>query len=216
MFTEFKVHCAQLFGQFDSTNKWMDVMGYLNLRVNSSWGSGLNVVGKHFIHLVVALFALGTIHAHAQTCVANIQSTTPSSTFVINTDGTVTDKKTNLVWDRCSWGQTGDLCEFGTATNVSWATALSVPSAANSARYKSYADWRVPNAKELLSIVELCRRNPAINEQVFPNSLSLDLWTSSQHPQLEGRIVILRGNFGNMTWTAWNNNNYVRLVRSGS
>ena len=38
---------------------------------------------------------------------------------------------------------------------------------ANASGYKGFSDWRLANVKELMSIVETCRKNPAVNDEVF-------------------------------------------------
>jgi len=91
--------------------------------------------------------------AAAQTCkYDSIPATAPASRFTDNGDGTVTDKTTGLQWQRCSQGQTwsGGTCA-GTATGHTWQAALQL---ADVATYAGRSDWRLPNIKELASIVE--------------------------------------------------------------
>jgi len=77
---------------------------------------------------------------------------------------------------RCTLGQTwsGATCT-GSPTPYVWADALA---AAQSSSFAGHTDWRIPNVKELLSIVER-RCSPAINDTVFPATFPGVYWTSS-------------------------------------
>jgi hypothetical protein len=95
----------------------------------------------------------------------------------------VTDRATALQWKRCSEGQTWDgaTCT-GTATTHTWQQALQL---ADGATYAGHGDWRLPNLKEIASIMETACNDPPINDVVFPGTPS-DLsvppglfWTSA-------------------------------------
>lgn len=106
----------------------------------------------------------------------------PEHDFVDNGDGTVTDHATGLVWDRCSWGQTwnpvGNDCT-GPADGLDWAAGLFAAVTANENQHRGYDDWRVPNATELESLVDLGASAPAIDTGFFPGVGSADYWTST-------------------------------------
>ena len=63
--------------------------------------------------------------------------------FVDNGDGTITDQATGLMWQRSDSGET-----------LNWAGTLAY---CESLDYAGYDDWRLPNAKELQSIVDYSR-----------------------------------------------------------
>lgn len=113
--------------------------------------------------------------AHAQTCKTDsILATTPDSRFEIISNGSeVKDKVTGLIWQRCSVGQTwdGNTCT-GTATTHTWQQALTVAKNLGNG-------YRLPNIKELKSIVERQCYDPAINSKTFPNTPSSWYWSSS-------------------------------------
>lgn len=69
---------------------------------------------------------------------------------------TMTDTVTGLVWQRCSVGQVwqGTHCE-GSATPLSWPDALK-------AAIQAGSGWRLPNIKELMSLVVFERFAPAV------------------------------------------------------
>ena len=118
--------------------------------------------------------------AHA-TCV-NVQNTsvpasTPTSAFSILGDGTVLAPKTKLMWMRCLVGQTlsSGACT-GSATLFTWADALN---AAKSQTFAGHTDWRLPNVKELLSILEDSCYTPSLNADLFPIPLLYTAWSST-------------------------------------
>lgn len=88
-------------------------------------------------------------------------STTPTSDFIDNGDGTVLHKTTGLTWKRCSEGQTwtGAVCS-GTAQKYLWSQANALTS----------GGWRLPTIAELVTIVERDNLNPALNTTIFPST----------------------------------------------
>lgn len=85
--------------------------------------------------------------------------------FLDNDDGTVTDNCTGLMWQQntapgmYSWQQALTYCEHELDG------------------FADYDDWRLPNIRELLSIVDYGRREP-ISDPVF-NALSDQYWSST-------------------------------------
>ena len=72
--------------------------------------------------------------------------------YVDNSDGTVTDRSTGLMWAQKDGG-----------VGMSWQEALAWVEARNAEGFLGYRDWRLPNAKELQSIVDY-RRSPDTTE----------------------------------------------------
>lgn len=79
---------------------------------------------------------------------------------------TVKDLHTGLTWQRNiettlrSWAEAKAYCETLTVAG---------------------GGWRLPALKELLTLVDLTRADPAIDVQAFPGTMSLGLWTSSAY-----------------------------------
>ena len=109
--------------------------------------------------------------AQAQSCNNSILKSAHSGFFIMNNDE-AQDIRTQLIWKRCTVGQTwtGTNCE-GTADSFTWGQALAAGT----------GGWRLPNIKELLSIVEVSCASPAINAAVFPDTSDLFFWTSSPY-----------------------------------
>jgi Protein of unknown function (DUF1566) len=145
-------------------------------------------LARRLLGLCVAVSGLaGALPAVAQTCVTGVRASNPSSVYLIDTSvQTVVDTRTGLMWDRCAWGQSGLACATDTgAAGLTWLAALDVPITANGANYKGHNDWRLPNVKELRSLVEECRISPSINEWAFPNTPPGYHWTNSPSARLD-------------------------------
>ena len=113
----------------------------------------------------------------AQTCDGVL--TAADSRYTVAADGlTVLDQQTGLIWARCPDGMSwnGGACT-GTAKSYTWQRALS---AADTSTLAGYADWRLPNIKELASLVEAACVGSAINTRIFPNTGD-SFWSSSPY-----------------------------------
>lgn len=91
----------------------------------------------------------------------------------------VEDTATGLVWDRCSWGQEGSGCDGAGIIFPAWVDAIQVAVIANEQRYKGYYDWRIPNTRELETLIDTSAHDPAIDTTVFPNTAPEHYWTAS-------------------------------------
>lgn len=102
-----------------------------------------------------------------------------------NLDGTVTDNATGLMWV-----QDPSLCGGSSYPNL-WANGPNIPAPqpwndaianCEALDYAGHNDWRLPNIKELLSIVDYGRLKPAIDTSVFkyaPSGSSDYYWSST-------------------------------------
>lgn len=111
----------------------------------------------------------------------HIRAATPTADFIDHRDGTVTHKRTGLVWMRCSLGQTwdGKTC-VGEAKKFVWRDSLQAASDFNAAGgYAGHKDWRLPNIKELDSIAETQCMEPSVNATIFPNTPPARFWSST-------------------------------------
>jgi hypothetical protein len=74
--------------------------------------------------LLVLILAVAMAQALAQTCRDDIMASAPDSRFTDNSDGTVTDSATGLIWKQCSEGLSGVGCRSGMPTIFDWQRAL--------------------------------------------------------------------------------------------
>ncbi|MBS4096736.1 MAG: DUF1566 domain-containing protein [Sulfuricella sp.] len=144
--------------------------------------------------------------------------------FTDNGDGTVTDSVTGLMWDKCTWGQTNNAdCSGGSVVNWNtWAQALARAATANGSAYKGHGDWRLPNIKELESLLKIdATSSPTIDTTAFPNtpSSSSYFWSSTpSFTQPNSAWIIYFDNYVMMSSVSGKINYvdaFVRLVRGG-
>ena len=66
--------------------------------------------------------------------------------FIDNNNGTISDNATGLMWEKAD-----------SKMGMNWENALAYATLKNKKKYLGYSDWRLPNAKELQSIVDYSR-----------------------------------------------------------
>lgn len=97
--------------------------------------------------------------------------------FEDNGDHTIRDTATGLLWSK-----------YDSQTGLNWQEALAWVAARNAENYLGYSDWRLPNAKEMQSIVDYTRApdvtgTPAINPVFEISEISTNeypyFWTST-------------------------------------
>jgi hypothetical protein len=162
---------------------------------------------KTLIPLLLTLTATGA--ALAQTCPANVKRSAPDSRYELQNSGAeVWDKQTDLIWQRCSLGQSwdGSTCT-GAATRHTWQQALEAAKAAG-------GGWALPNKRELSSLVERGCYNPAINNMAFPNTPSSWYWSSSSVAGYGGYAWYVHFYDGYDGYGHKYSGYYVRLVRA--
>ena len=89
-------------------------------------------------------------NATASPCLASVR-------FADNGDGTVTDRWTGLVWQQTV-----------SSSTYTWEGALAFANALNaSGGYAGHSDWRLPNVRELFSLVDVAKMKPCIDGSAF-------------------------------------------------
>ncbi|OGR11986.1 MAG: hypothetical protein A2341_06500 [Deltaproteobacteria bacterium RIFOXYB12_FULL_58_9] len=88
----------------------------------------------------------------------------------------VSDGVTGLVWQGCAAGLSSETCGDGSATEKTWADAVSY---CDDLTWAGLDDWYLPDPKELRSIADNQRYEPAIDTTAFPATPSSYFWTSS-------------------------------------
>jgi len=165
------------------------------------------------ITLLGCLLGFAPMLQAQQVCKSAIQASTPSGDFTDHGNGMVTHKRTGLMWQRCAVGQTwsAGTCT-GNASGLLWSGALQ---AAVSARAGGYSDWRLPNIKELQSIVEEKCVAPSINESIFPNTPASRFWSASAYAGDSVSAWFVVFSLGYAGSYSKGHYSQVRLVRAG-
>jgi hypothetical protein len=131
----------------------------------------------------------------------------PQPAYKDNGDGTVTDLNTGLMWQQGDtqndsggrpWQEACDYC-----------SGLTLPSG-------GYSDWRLPNRRELMSIVIYGRYNPSIDTTYFPDCRSSNYWSSSTYAILTDFAWVVYFYGGGVDSYYGTNPHYVRCVRGGA
>ena len=126
---------------FWSSDKYTGVMGNVNgetpgaeLAFGVNFGTGhiksysISVGPKHFVRCVRGNLSYGV------------------NLFQNNNDGTISDLATGFMWQQSDSG-----------SGMDWEHALAYAQTQNTANYLGHNDWRLPNAKELQSLVDYTR-----------------------------------------------------------
>lgn len=163
--------------------------------------------------ILCCIFSVVTAHA---ACNSNIPASTPDSQLIDNNDGTITDKKTGLMWKKCLEGVKGDNCEAGLPSSFTLQEALQQPGTVNaSGGFADYTDWRLPNIRELRSIVEKQCYDPAINLNRFPATPNSYVWSGSPNADSSGLAWFVYFYLGYSYISHRYDDLAVRLVRGG-
>jgi hypothetical protein len=146
----------------------------------------------------------------------------PNPRFIDNEDGTVTDNLTGLMWLKdanCIKTNYPYLSPGDGNGRVRWQSALDFVAGINSGTYiqcgAGYNDWRLPNRKELHSLIDHSGANPALpSGHPFSNVQSYLYWSSTTrvyYPRDAWFVNIVWG--GVDYYDKWNYTGYVWPVR---
>ena len=157
----------------------------------------------------------------SSTAVASHFSDYSDNRYTDNGDGTISDAQTGLMWMQCSYGQTYDgadsdqdgiICE-GSPASGNWQQAFAWAADSNANPVYNYSDWRLPNIKELGSIVDFGSAKPAINQSIFPNTASGPYWSSTPSRANVHQTIYIGFQAGDYGPSDRISNLYLRLVR---
>ena len=135
----------------------------------------------------------------------------PGTRFSDNNNGTVTDNLTGLIWLK-------DANCFGAKI---WAVALTIANGLSNGQCglndgSKAGDWRLPNRKELRSLIDYSMSGPALpSGHPFINVQALPYWSSTTYAsdQAGGWVVSMFDGYVNFNYKP--NDYYVWPVRSG-
>ncbi|MFC4701939.1 DUF1566 domain-containing protein [Glaciecola siphonariae] len=158
------------------------------------------------------LAILSNVAIAESVCVGDIPATSDEELYLEIGDGQILHRPSNLVFMRCSLGQTweNDECT-GEAALYTWQDALQ---ASYGYEFAQALGWRMPNIKELSVIVERACVRPAVNEALFPQTPPDDFWTSTPSIIDDTRAWSMAFFNGTSSIKAKDRSLHVRLVRT--
>ncbi|MEK6747957.1 MAG: DUF1566 domain-containing protein [Pseudomonadota bacterium] len=139
--------------------------------------------------LVLVVAPVWADHTATHLCSKNVPGRF-TNRYTYNADYSVTDRVTGLVWQRCPLGaefypstkQCGQLQNGKTQT---WQEALQQ---AGAEALRTGKAWRVPNIKELISLIELNCTSPMLDIKAFPTG-EYAYWSSTPNTAMVESIV---------------------------
>jgi Protein of unknown function (DUF1566) len=159
----------------------------------------------------------GTVAAQQRCETDPGQKSPPGERFHDNGDGTVTDTRLKLTWMRCAAGQVAaaGACT-GDATRMDWAQAQAQAAQVNQRGTHFYSDWRLPQLRELATVIEARCSNPRINLTVFPATPPDFFWSATPRPgdDTQSRAYALSFGGEGVQILDRKEAHHVRLVRS--
>ena len=143
-------------------------------------------------------------------------STASSPSFTLNgtaPNQTTTDNRTGLMW-------VSNPADALMISSYSWVSSTGAVAACQNLTFAGYSDWRLPNIKELMSLVDygISAAYPQINAAYFPGTLNAyTFWSSTTYGITAGErawTVAFTGGYQGYNYKA-SSIYYVRCVRGG-
>ena len=181
----------------DATATTADIISPKTAYVN-----GVKITGTAFPG---GLLKTGQTTVHQEGDDGTYQKGFSGTRFADNGNGTITDNATGLMWIK-------DHNAVGAPFNaqMTWTNAITNCEALS---YAGQTDWRLPNLRELQSIVDYSRLNPAV-DPLFTNTQSSFYWSSTTKVGITSDawyVYFPYGTVGNNPKTS--NSYYVRCTR---
>lgn len=179
-FTDWRLPtCIELFGinSHDKVNPALNTAFFTKTAAEYWWTGVLRTDDKTSVWVVNAgggigahpktetMSAGGTKRFHVRAVRNTMAPVTLTDRFTDNSNGTVTDKLTGLVWQKTQ-----------SVLLMTWEEALIYASGLTLA---GNSEWRLPNIKELQSLNDEKLSKPSFNRTYFPNVISGNYWSST-------------------------------------
>ncbi|MEH6448863.1 MAG: DUF1566 domain-containing protein [Oleispira sp.] len=132
--------------------------------------TGLRNMKFKGMSLLISLFISITVIAEEKIDCDSYYTINYPDRYIVNEEqGTVIDRVTGLMWDRCHYGLTGEGCAYllsdptqladpdtalHTVANATPAKHIANTNQANDDNYRGYNDWYMPNIKELAALAD--------------------------------------------------------------
>lgn len=125
----------------------------------------------------------------------------PGPRLLDNADGTVTDQRTGLVWQK-----------LGSEKEMSWNEALDF---CDKLKLAGHSDWRLPNIKELRSLSNDQLVQPSLDKALFPQAQAEVYWSSTTQSNRPERAWFVDFETGLVSYSDKTEPSMVLAVRGG-
>lgn len=156
-------------------------------------------IGNHPKAETISAGAGGSKKFHARAVRNSNTPTIIADHFTDNSDGTITDNLTQLIWQKVP-----------NTSALTWEQALTY---AKGLPLAGASDWRLPNIKELQSLTNQLAVNPAVFAPYFNYLGTHFYWSSTTLPNQTARAWYWSTQYGITTYDLKTNANYVLCVR---
>ena len=125
----------------------------------------------------------------------------------ISGDDVVIDRAAGLMWVA-----DGNAAGCNNGNELIWNNAIDY---ANGLDFAGFTDWRLPNIKELVSLVNYSIINPVLEQPPFANTKNDNYWTSTTVATQAGWVIALSFGSGAYNGIIKTATNYLLCVRGG-
>jgi hypothetical protein len=139
----------------------------------------------------------------------------PVPRFTDNANGTVTDNLTGLMWMKNA--DAGNDCDGGDTGTETWTNALASAAACNTNTFAGYTDWRLPNVRELHSLIHYGQKKSSawLNGQGFSGVQTATYWSSTTDADDTDWAFLVHLRYGYVDSNDKTGTGYVWPVRGG-
>lgn len=159
---------------------FFDLSTFPGAGAGALWTSTQKISSSNFVNI------LGSLSNTLNSSLLNVRCVSggsePNPTWTDNGDGTVSDNRTQLTWQRCASNQTysGGTC-IGTVAGINWSNSLILCKNLTLAG----RSWRMPNTIEAVTLFDFTAATaPYVSTAHFPNfppagTPAPEMWTST-------------------------------------
>lgn len=170
---------------------------------NSEYAWATNAGGGAGAHPKKETVSSGGEKRYHARCVRGAELGNPGDAhYTDHADGTVTDNRTGLVWQKSEG-----------LSAATWEEALVY---AKELSFAGHNDWRLPNVKELESLSTPYAVRPTIDADFFPATPSALYWTSTSLANHAEKSWTVSFSLGVVSYNVKTDKLHVRLVRGGT
>ena len=185
------------YGDTDAGDREIDAQYYSSdVYTGTIMGNGSGAFGLNLADGRIKCYPIEGVKATKRVMLCRGNTEYGVNDFSDNGDETITDKATGLMWTKNDFGNGTDT---DTRSGMLWKDALAFAQTKNEENYLGYSDWRLPDAKELQSLVDYSRgpdiTNSAAIDQVFSTTQIINesgvadypwFWSSTTHVREDG------------------------------